>query len=146
MSASIKLTGGKAVAALVVIAAVAAFQFLARTSTLGTEAAEQIKIHLASDYTRFSLPEIQRQVQSASVSTDDVSKLVSSVSPDNIEIMNITARGRGDDIAVRVEVRVSDGVPPDGRSVRYFKLRHSTLTGWTVRQTTTAMSYYLAML
>ena len=146
MSATIKLTGGKAVAAMVVVVGIVAFQLMSQSSTVGTEAADQVKIQLASDYTRFALPEIQRAAQSASVSMDDVTKHVATVSPDNIEIVSIRTRGSGDGIVARVVVKVGGKTPPDGRSIRYFRLRHSVLTGWMVNGPTTPMSYYLAFL
>jgi hypothetical protein len=145
MSATIRLSGGKAIAAIALIAGLAAFQFLAQTSTLSNHAAAQIKIHLASDYTRFSMPEIQQAAQSPSVSLEQVTDLVARIDPENIEIVSISARGSGDEIVARVEVAVAGGTPPDGRRVRYFKMRHSMLTGWTVDHPTTAASYYLSI-
>ncbi|NIR45530.1 MAG: hypothetical protein GWN99_04060, partial [Gemmatimonadetes bacterium] len=43
-----------------------------------------------------------------------------------IEFTSISARGRGDDIVVKVEVQVAGEEPPDGERVRYFKMSHST--------------------
>jgi hypothetical protein len=147
MSAQIKLTGGKAVAAIAAVIAVVAFQFIVRSSTLDTEAAAQIKLHLAADYARHHLPEIQRAAQSPSAaSVDEVTEMVATIDPENIDIVSISARGSGDDIVARVEVEVNGGDPPDGRRVHYFKMRYSSLTSWTVRHSTTALSYYLKLL
>lgn len=146
MSATFKVSGGKAIAVIALLAGLAAFKFVAQSSTLGDHATAQIKFHLASEYTRFSLPEIQQAAQSPSVSIDQVTDLVTKINPDNIEIISIAARGSGDEVIVRVEVQVAGGDPPDGRRVRYFKMRHSMVTGWTVRNPATAVSYYLSLM
>ncbi len=44
---------------------------------------------------------------------------------------------------VRAEILVDGGTPPDGRSVRYFRMRHSMVTGWRMRYEAHAVSYYL---
>ena len=62
-----------------------------------------------------------------------------------IELPSIQARGRGDDVVVRVEIRVDGKEPPEGESVRYYRMSHSALTGWRVRRETTALSYYLKL-
>jgi hypothetical protein len=63
----------------------------------------------------------------------------------DVQFTSISARGRGDDIVVKVEIRVAGQVPPDGKPVRYFRMSHSTVTGWRVRHETTALSYYLKL-
>jgi len=57
----------------------------------------------------------------------------------------VEVRGRGDDIVVKVEVQVAGKDPPDGRRVRYFRMSHSSVTGWRMRYETSALSYYLKM-
>jgi hypothetical protein len=56
------------------------------------------------------------------------------------------ARGTPDDLVVRVKIRVDGGRPPDGREVRYFRMRHSTITGWRMERETGALAYYLNLL
>jgi len=46
---------------------------------------------------------------------------------------------------VKVEVQVAGKDPPDGRRVRYFRMSHSTVTGWRVRWEASAFSYYLKL-
>jgi hypothetical protein len=140
----IKLTGPQAIAAVVVIVAVVAIQFLNRQQTLQTEAVDQIKLHLSAEYARQHLPELQRATQGVDLDEARVEEMVRQMSTDNIDIVDIGARGRGGEFVARVEVEVEGADPPDGRRIRYFKMTHSTLVGWRVVRTTSKWSYYLA--
>jgi hypothetical protein len=125
MSIEIKLKGWKGVAALVVIAAVVGFRLLSQERTLQTEAVEAIKTELAADYARQLLPEIQDAAQMPDADSAGIDQLVEKISTENIEIVSISARGRGDDVVVQVEIEVNGQDPPDGKRTRYFKMRHS---------------------
>jgi hypothetical protein len=46
---------------------------------------------------------------------------------------------------VKIEIQVAGKDPPDGKRVRYYKMSHSTVTGWRVRRETTMLSYYLKL-
>jgi hypothetical protein len=147
METKIKLTGPKAIAALVVIVGVVALQFLARQQTLQTEAVDQIKMHLSAEYARQHLPELQRATQNVDFEDVDetrIEEMMRQISTDNIEIVEIAARGRRGEYVARVEIEVDGLDPPDGRRIRYFKMTHSTLAGWRVIRDTSKWSYYLA--
>jgi hypothetical protein len=144
METKIKLTGPKAVGALVVIVAVVAFQFLNRQQTLETEAIGEIKLLLASEYTRHHLPELQKAAQDGQFDAARAEEITSQLSMDNIEIVDIRARGRDAHYVARVEVTVNGADPPVGGRVRYFRMTHSTLAGWRVLGESSKWSYYLA--
>lgn len=137
----IKLKGLKALAALLVIGAVAAGKLAMERQTLETEAAEELKFWLSSEYLGEGLAEFDSVAamgeEEARAMTDELLRRA------EVEFTDISARGRGDDVVVRVEVRVSGGDPPDGQRVRYFRMSHSALTGWRVLRETWALSYYL---
>jgi hypothetical protein len=145
MSTQIKLTGWKAVAVIVVIAAVIGFRMLTQSRTLQTEAVAAVKTELAADYARQLLPELQEATQAPDADSDGIERMVGTISVDNIEIVSISARGRGDDVVVRVEIEVQGQDPPDGERTRYFEMRHSSLTGWSVRHEVGKWSYYLTL-
>jgi hypothetical protein len=144
MASTLKLTGTKAIAALVVVAAVVIFQFFLRQQSLQTQAVDQVKLHLASEYTRLHLPKLQKAVSTGSLTDTRAGEIVEQVTPDNIEIVSISARGRKDRYVARVEVTVAGSGPPDGRPVRYFRMEHSTLTGWRITGDSTVWGYRLA--
>jgi hypothetical protein len=78
------------------------------------------------------------------VRPEQLKDLMKGLDPEDVEIVSISARGRGEKIIARAEIRVGGEEPPDGRPVRYFRMRHSMATGWTVRSETQSWSYYLA--
>ena len=122
METKIKLTGPKAIVALVLIVAVVAFQFLNRQQTLETEAVGQIKLYLAAEYARQHLPELQRAAQGADIDEAQsarVEEMVRQMSTDNIDIVAVAAHGRGGKYVARAEVEVDGSDPPDGRRVLF---------------------------
>jgi len=138
----IELKGWKAIAALVIIAAAIVWKFAAERSTLATEAADEIKLWLRAEYLAAGMEGFdpsQLSEEEAQAKGEELLGL------SEIEFTSIGARGRGDDIVVKVEVRVAGKDPPDGRRTRYFRMSHSTVTGWRVRWEASAFSYYLKL-
>jgi hypothetical protein len=141
-NARVELKGWKAVAALAVIAAVLAGKFLAERSTLESEAADEIKFWLRSEYLSHGMQDFDLDSMTEQEAEARAEELLSF---DDVVFTSIKARGRGDNIVVRVEVEVAGKPPPTGDPVRYFKMTHSTVTGWRVKWETTALSYYLKL-
>ncbi|NIN71261.1 MAG: hypothetical protein GTO46_04850 [Gemmatimonadetes bacterium] len=138
----IELKGWKAIAALAVIVVVLVATFRAERSTLETEAADELKVWIRSEYLARGL----HGVDPGQLSEEELeAKGEELLSLSDVQFTSISARGRGDDIIVKVEIQVSGGEPPDGKPVRYFRMSHSTVTGWRVRRETTALSYYLKL-
>jgi hypothetical protein len=138
----IELKGWKAIAALAVIAVVLFATFRAERSTLETEAADELKLWIRSEY----LSSGMHGIDPGQMSEEELeAKGEELLSLSDVQFTSISARGRGDDIVVKVEIRVAGQVPPDGKPVRYFRMSHSTVTGWRVRHETTALSYYLKL-
>jgi hypothetical protein len=138
----VELKGWKAIAALAVIVAVLAGKFLAERSTLESEAADELKLWLRGEYVSRGL----HGVDTGQMTDEELqAKGEELLALNEVEFASIAARGRGDDVVVKVEIRVSGEEPPDGKPVRYFRMSHSTVTGWRVRHETTALSYYLKL-
>ena len=136
----IKLKGWKAIAVLVVIAVVVVGKYRMERATLETGATEEIKLYLRGEYTSLVLKGVDTDRMTAEelqAKGEELLKL------EDIQFTSVKARGSGDDIVVRVEVQVSGRDPPDGKRVRYYRMSHSTVTGWQVRGEITALSYYL---
>lgn len=143
MKKTVTLTGWKAIGALVVAGGFLVFQFVARQQTLETDAVEKIKLHLVGEYTRHYLPELQSAMAEGSFSEQRASEIVSKLTPDNIDI-DITALGKNGRYVARTEIAIDGASPPGGKSVRYFRMRHATITGWQVVGETSKWAYYLA--
>ena len=62
---------------------------------------------------------------------------------EEIEFVSVRTRGTKE-VVVRLEIKVRGQAPPDGRSVRYWRMRRSML-GWTMEYETTALAYYLKL-
>lgn len=46
-------------------------------------------------------------------------------------------------MVVRAEFLVDDRPPAEGENVRYYRMSYTTITGWRMKQPTTALAYYL---
>ncbi|MGD2152061.1 MAG: hypothetical protein PVG79_02260 [Gemmatimonadales bacterium] len=137
-----ELKGWKAIAALAVIVVVVVATFRAERSTLESEAADELKFWLRGEYVSRGL----HGVDTSQLTEEELeAKAEELLSLSEVEFTSISARGRGDDIVVKVEIRVSGEEPPDGKSVRYYRMSHSVVTGWRVRHETTALAYYLKL-
>jgi len=139
---SMELKGWKAIAVLAVIAAIVGGKFLLEHRTLGTEAAEALKLELQGEYLSGATAGLDLDAMSDSEMQAKGEELLGLA---RLDLPSIKARGSGDDVVVRVEIRVDGKEPPDGRSVRYYRMSHSSITGWRVRSETTALSYYLKL-
>ena len=132
---SVTLTGWKAVAAIAVVAAFGLFRLSQQAGTLDTQGREVLTTWLAAEYTRSALRGIEQTGRDAGTAA----KLLDAQA---IDFRSLSARGRGEDVIVRAEVRVAGRTPPDGRSVRYFRMAYRLGTGWSYRREATAFAYY----
>lgn len=136
---TIKLTGWKAVAALAAIVVLAILHQTFIRRSLNEEAVEEIR------------PYIQGEVITAAVGDRDPWEMSKTelqaagekaMKAQKVELKNVTASGFGSEVVVRVEISVDGAPPPDGRTVRYYRMDHSYLLGWTYRKEVNAFAYY----
>ena len=131
-----KLTGIKAVIAILAVVGFAGFRFLSATSSIETAAAEELAFWLRGEYTSKYLTDNP---------TADEALAQQLLALENIRFREMSARGTTDDMIMRVKIDV-DGVPPPfGDEVRYFRMEYSQLTKWRLRHETTKWSYYLKL-
>jgi divalent metal cation (Fe/Co/Zn/Cd) transporter len=140
---TITLKGPWAFIALLFIGAFTIFQYSDRDRTLESDAVEVIKPWLIAEYTRNILPQLQEMVDNPSGKEKQIEALVKNIARDNIQIVSIQARGKGDDVAVQVEIEVDGKEPPDGKRIRYFRMSHSTVIGWQYEYEISKWRYYL---
>ncbi len=139
--ARVKLSGRSAIVVVVLVVAFAVFQYATMKSTLSTGATDELKTWLAARYASAKLNEINRT--NGGVPTPEQTAELLRTS--QVEIASISSHGRGDNIVVRAEIRVAGGPPPDGKSVRYYRMTHSMATGWHLKGETSKWSYYLKL-
>ena len=60
--------------------------------------------------------------------------------------VSLTAHGSKEIMVVRVQVKVNDGTPPDGRPIRYAYLDRQPDGRWMVFAETDALHYYWMLL
>jgi len=140
MDSMVRLTGKKAVVAAIVIVVVAVAQFALRTQSLQTDAVDAVKMHLAAEYARDHLPDLQQAVSSGLTTDAGMDEMIDRMSPESIEVVSISALGRKGRYTARVELRVADSEP----TVRYFRMQHSMVAGWRVVSESSALQYYLS--
>jgi hypothetical protein len=139
----LKLKGWPAIFVLLAIAAVFVGKIVMERSTLATEAAEELKVYLRGEYASMMLHGVN-----AEQLTDDQLEATGEqlLKLEDIRFIDIRAKGRGDDVVVRVEIEVGGEDPPDGKQVRYYNMERSAITRWRVLHQTTALSYYFKIL
>ncbi len=130
----IKLTGAKAVVAILLVTAFIGYRFFSATSTIETDAAAELKFSLWGQYASRLMAENPEP-------TEETARRALAL--DNIQFPEINGRGTPGDMVVRVRVLVDGSPPPDGRSVRYFRMEYSQLTKWRYVRETTAFAYHL---
>jgi uncharacterized protein (UPF0333 family) len=129
-----KLTGAKAIIAIIVVVAFVGFRYVSAASSIETDAASELQLWLRAEYTRGLLaeyPEPNEEMAQRALALD------------NINFVEINGRGTPDDMVVRVRIRVDGGPPPYGNEVRYFRMEYSQLTKWRLMRETMKWSYYL---
>lgn len=141
----VNVKGWKAIPVILVVLAIVGYKYYAMRSTLDTGATQVIKFWLLSEYSRKALdnPKLKNFDAMPSAEADRAAEELLKLQ--KIDIKSIGARGKDDDIVVRVEVEVDGKVPPDGKSVRYFRMTHSTITGWRMKWDASWISYYLKL-
>ena len=141
----LQLSGWKAIAVIGIVVAVAGYRFMAVRTTLETGGADELKMWVLADYVRQGLPALEQALESGDMQAAE-EQAQQLIAAERIRFTEMKARGTPDDLVVRVKIRVDGGAPPDGREVRYFRMSHSTITGWRMERETSALGYYLKLL
>ncbi|MBI1395091.1 MAG: hypothetical protein GC151_03850 [Betaproteobacteria bacterium] len=140
-----KLTGWKAIAALVVVIAFVAFRFGTRSSAMESQGVEQVRHWLVAESMRAALPRMQAAMDGRQGGDDYLTETAEDLQEKNFEIVSVTTHGLGSRVVARVEVRFKGQPPPDGRNVRYLTMTYSMVTGWIVEREATKWDYYMAV-
>jgi hypothetical protein len=140
---TVTLKGWKAVAALMLIAAVYGLVLYSRVQRLDDSGRQALQGWLLKDYNGQGPKEIYKRVQDYKAGLPF--QPLPDIQPMNIEFSTVSARGSANNLIVKVEITVDGGPPPDGRPVRYFRMMHNDDRGWWVSSETDSYWYYRTM-
>lgn len=148
----IKLSGPSALVAAFALLAFGAYRFVAMQTELETEALDELANYLAAEYASEDVAALSESLDSGRPVTAAEAQSASEriLAASNIRFPSVSARGMwnardGGKVVARVEILVNETTPPDGESVRYYRLRYRPLSGWDVLGRTTVWSYRLAL-
>lgn len=106
---------------------------------------DAVRAELLNEYSGRGPKDVARLVAEARAGSpvEDVQPLVQR----DVEFTSIAARGKMDGriVLVRAEVTVDGGPPPDGRSVRYFRVSTKFGGGWMVLGESDSYSYFMQL-
>ena len=138
--AAVQLRGWMAVPAILVALLFVGSRAMSARDTFAGPEGEQLRLHLWGEYNAALNPAFDAARASGEAAVlDEVAEAV--VRPEGIEFVDVGVKGHGNEVVARVEIAVDGGVPPDGKRVRYFLLRHR-LGRWDVARETGAFGYY----
>jgi len=136
--AKLRLKGWPAVAAIVVVAVFLGYRAVSARSALEGQQGERLRQHLQGRYTAAALPSLR------SAQGDALPGQVDAVTSfDKIRFTDVGVKGTGKEVVVRVTISVAGKPPPDGKAVRYYRMRHQAIGGWKVVREVGALSWYL---
>ena len=141
----IKLTGGHAVLAFVLVAGFVLFRFETQSRTLGSQGVAQVRNWLMAESARAASPGMQKAMNDPNGNDKYLTEVARDFRAENFEIVSATRHGLGSGAVVRVEVRFKGKAPSDGMNVRYLRMTYSMLTGWKVLREATKWDYYRAV-
>lgn len=132
---TVTLTGWKAVAVILALAGFAVFRWQSAQDTLDTKGRQELEMWIRAEVTRPILADTARPLAERGAALVEASR---------VSIASLAARGPLDDMVVRVELDPNPAYPPGFPLVRYYRMRYSSLVGWTYERDATALSWHLA--
>jgi hypothetical protein len=132
------LTGWKAVALLLVLAALGAYRFTRARAALEGDGRATLEMWIVGEIQRPLLADTTLSLAEKGTALLQVSSAV--------RIRTLDARGPFDDVEVRVELEPDPAFPPGFALVRYYRMSYSSLTGWSYKGRGSALGYWLAFL
>ena len=145
MEYRLPLAGWPAAAVGALILGVVAYQCVARIQHVDDAGRETIRAWLVREYQG---KEIRREVQGhlRRKAGEEEAPAQAPMPEPAVRFVSLDAHGWKDFMIVRVQVKVNDGPPPDGRSVRYVHLDRQPGGRWKAFGDTDALHYYWALL
>jgi len=140
---SFQLRGWHAVFGITALLGFAGIQIWLRVRSVDDGMREAVRLELLNEYSGRGPKDIARLVTEARAGSPV--EPVPEVVQRDVELASIAAHGRmgGPVTLVRAEVTVDGGPPPDGRTVRYFRVSRKFMGGgWMVVGESDSYLYY----
>lgn len=110
--------------------------------SLDSEGKDAVKQYIQFEYFR----EMTGELEGKNLKDIEPGEIESSIDrAESVEIVDIRAKGSGDDTIIRVEYTVDGEDPEEGESPLYLKASYSTITGWIIKWEVSSISYYLRL-
>ena len=132
---TVTLNGWKAVLVLVIVVGAMVFRVATARAKLDTQGRAQLEAWVQSEVIRPILADTTRSLAEQGAAVLQAS---------SVTIQSLAVHGSLSKAVVRVELAPNPALPPGTAMVRYYRMRYSSLTGWTHSGNTTALSWYLA--
>ena len=140
---SFQLRGWHVVVGIIALLGFAGIQIWLRVRSVDDGMREAVRLELLNEYSGRGPKDIARLVTEARAGSPV--EPVPEVVQRDVELASIAAHGRmgGPVTLVRAEVTVDGGPPPDGRTVRYFRVSRKFMGGgWMVVGESDSYLYY----
>ena len=146
----IKLNGVNAAIAIVLLGGFALFRMATMQTELKTDALQQLKHYLAAEYAKQGVAGFTKDLESGQAISDKdaLARTQAILDTQKITFPSVSAHGAwrdGGEVVAKVRIEVNGGPPPDGVSVRYYRMRYRSLSGWNVKGRTSAWAYWLKL-
>lgn len=132
------MSSARQLIAFAVVAAVFLFKLTLAHVDIDPGAVVVLKRWVGAEYRRY-------QLDRTDISLEQKAELVAST--ENIEFLSINARGKPERMVFRVELAPHPAKPINRSDVRYYRMDHSLLLGWSasVPKRADALIYFLAL-
>ena len=131
----IRATSGSAASLALIAIGWLLFRSLVAYATLEPAALNVLKQWITAEYRRYHLDR-------KDLSLEEKGAML--LQADKVEFLSVSARGSADSMVVRVEIKPSAVHPPRSPTLRYYRMKHSMILGWSLVSETSVVSYYTA--
>ncbi len=145
MEYRVQLRGWQATAVGLLILGAVTYQCVGRIQSVDDAGRETIRVWLVREYQGKGLQQEVRAYLRRKAGAEEAPSQPATPEP-RVGIVALSAHGSKEIMVVRVQVRVNDGSPPDGRSIRYIDLMRRTDGRWMVFAESNRLHYYWALL
>lgn len=132
---TIRLNGWKAVLVLLIVAGVGGYRVTTARAKIDTQGRAALEQWVQMELIRPLLADTTRSLQEQGAAIAQAS---------SVTIRSLAVRGRLSDAVVRVELAPNPALPPGADLVRFYRMRYTTISGWTHRGSATRLAWYLA--
>lgn len=132
---TVSLSGWKAVVVLIALVGFGGVRLVTARAKIDTQGRAALEKWVQGEVIRPLLADTTRSLQE---------KGAAILKASSISIKSLEVRGSLKNAVVRVELDPSPALPAGTDLVRYYRMRYSSISGWTHQGSATELSWYLA--